>query len=594
MAGTGSSQFLGDTSVVYEARMLEVEENFGTLPRREDYANEDAYRQALVEQYLRGRDMEYQLHVKNEAMKAYNVSYGDNQRAGMRVQNNRAWSGYAGNRYAQDSCYSFTPEIVQITSRGMNNQHCCAISSTSYTQCISDRMGYQGDDNLIVARSRVINGDVGRRNNCFAASSIHYMDSIPPEFTSGSSGNVRQGGEQIPQGTTLSQGIRNGLINIGDEFSIRTGQANGNTTTGCHAMYLVDIEKDAEGNVISYTLGGNNPPTLEVVTADKFNSHYYGTKALVSVVHTNDWIKEQDKARVDAMSISELEEAVRVQSGNISSVVEDMRETEDDYIAMGGYSPTYKLGRAGSYRSYYEDLTRDSQVYIDDYNTRVDEVAARNPDVIMVIPEVREKLSNIDIPGVEEQNDITTTGFTQEERQDIESTFDGQVEDAEWMLQDNREQLNEGVYGNDVEQMAQRTDELETIPQKTEAQLQKEAKMRTWFKTVKLNTDLVDVMVSKYGIDVAYDLALKSMESPAQICNNTDGQWRNSKGCINYLIENEVTDEVVANITERSADDVAGARPLRDDEKIQPLGGETVQIQMNPSLQARLYGVKSL
>ena len=606
---------------VYEARMLALDNNVSDIPTRSDYANEEEYRRALEMMYLDGRQLEYQYHVQNEAMKAYNVSYGENKNAGARVQNGRAWGGYRTNAAARDTCYNYTPEIVNATARGANNLHCCAISSTSYTYALSERMGYCGDDNLIVPKSRVVNGHVGRANNCYAANSIHFMDSIPPEYTASIKSAARSGGSVIPENMTLSQGIQQGLIGVGDEFSIRTGQADGNTTTGCHAMYLVNIERDENGNVVSYTLGGNNPPTLEVVGATQFASHYYGSKPLVSVVNTGEWVRDQDLARVENMSIEELEQAVANQKGAVSSVIEDMKESEYDYMDLNGHTPVARLGRAGGYKSYYEGLTASSLEYISDCQ-EADEVAARAAveierqksrermaSTMNLIDSMGVDLEAIGVKGVSDDavlevdepetleiiastEEVGET-YTQEERLEIEQVVDGQIEDSEIQLQDNIEAINEGSYGSDVEQVVEQIEVYEVAArEKTAAELAKENKMQTWFKSVKLDPALVDVMVSKYGVDIAYDLALKSLMEPAGVAQGIDGAWRNSKDCIRYFIENDVADETVAGITGKSVESVRAGRPVRveEREKIVTCSNNGVRAEMDRYFYDRIYG----
>ena len=90
--------------------------------------------------------------------------------------------------------------------------------------------------------------------------------------------------------------------------------------------------------------------------------------------------------------------------------------------------------------------------------------------------------------------------------------------------------------------------------------------MYQWFanRNIKLDTKLVDKMIEKYGIDIAYDLALKSMMEPTKLMANTDGKWRNSRKSICYFIEEDVSDEKIAKITGRSLDEVKSLKPTKE------------------------------
>jgi hypothetical protein len=87
--------------------------------------------------------------------------------------------------------------------------------------------------------------------------------------------------------------------------------------------------------------------------------------------------------------------------------------------------------------------------------------------------------------------------------------------------------------------------------EKTPAELKKITKMQGWFSRVKIDPALVDSMVEKYGVDVAYDLALKSMTEPYNVCQGVGTNFMSSNKCINYFLNNEVSDEVIARVTGR-------------------------------------------
>ena len=567
MAMSGSEKNL-NPDIVYEGRMAIYGDLLENRPKRENFTNDEEYKSALIDEYLKGREIEYQLCVQNEAMKAYNISYYTNKKYNRRKENTSAWAGYptTTTELKLDSCYNTTPEIAKITNKGITKGNSCAISATSFTYSLSEKMGYSGKENIIIPKSRVINNTISLDNNCFAANCIHRMDSISGKYTQSIPSLNKKNGKNINTKITLSSAIENGMIDIGDEFSIKTGKANiEKGTTGCHAMFVVDIKRDSNGKVISYTLGGNNPPTLEVVTKENFKTHRYGSKSVVSIVNTNKWIKDKDKEKVSKMSIQELEELVVSQKDNLKSVIEDLKKTEECYINIKGYK-SYKLwGYSYGYREYYEKNTKEFEEILKKYNTKETEIEVKDPVVV-------EENDNKDIKHM----------YSKDERVDIEETMEKQAIKAEDKLKNNEKSIEDGTYGKDEQKIGEAVDKRikeeivkESIPQtkektidkiKTKEYIKKETKMYQWFanRNIKLDTKLVDKMIEKYGIDIAYDLALKSMMEPTKLMANTDGKWRNSRKSICYFIEEDVSDEKIAKITGRSLDEVKSLKPTKE------------------------------
>lgn len=465
LGGQEEATFSGDPDWVYHARLDEFRNEFTPISR--EGLTDEEYREALTGQYLAYREQRYQYVVQNEAMKAYNVSYSANKDANRKVQNNLTWRGYPGNEFVADSCYmnsSFIANKVNGADAGefgREGRESCAISATSYTYQISEKMGYTGENNLIVPASRVINGGVGRSNNAFSANWIHYMESTPPEFTSASDGSVRPGGTRLAD-MSLNEAIQSGNIGIGDEFSIRMGdESEDKSTSGCHAMYLVDVERDANGRVISYTLGGNNPPTLEVV--DPSASSKFGNRDVVSVVHTGDWVRHQDAQRIEGMSIEELETELSQERQEVETLIGEMRETEQNYISIGGYDAG-SLGRSGGYKTYYEGLSSASEEYVRSINQPIlgnemaDDVAGRMLNAKPVLDPSDMELAPINLGLTEDQQRVLRRAermygenfedYSPEERQEVVDTMEEQRIDAERQVQVNEALIEKGAYGN--------------------------------------------------------------------------------------------------------------------------------------------------
>lgn len=350
---TPTSRYEKNYTTVYKATVSQVakdrhiiaDNSFPKL-KREDFTSDDAYREALVAQYQAIRAQEYSYVVQNESMKAFNVAYGNNQRKKSRCENQQSWNGYP--QTSVDSCFNRTKEIAKTSDGYVPGENCCAISATSLTAQISGKMGYDGQNNLIKPKSRIIGGSVGPRNNPGAAKYLNQLDSIPPE--------CRISYKDEAKAPTLNEAVKKGIIKVGDEFSIRTGEARGNITTGCHAMVLADIQYAADGKtVISYTLQGNNPPTLKQVDVQK--PDYYGSRKLVCVTKTNDWIRTQDAKKINGMSAEQLQEEIAATRQRLSATIDEIQATETEYVQNKRYAqPAPNIGRTDGYGKHYNEV----------------------------------------------------------------------------------------------------------------------------------------------------------------------------------------------------------------------------------------------
>ena len=234
---------------------------------------------------------------------------------------------------------------------------------------------------------------------------------------------------------------------------------------------------------------------------------------------------------------------------------------------------------------YTSEEGKDNEEAMENYHR---ELIEKTSTMIKNIVSTITGTSTIDGENYEDNTVVPDARFSEdmllglEDRRRIIHSMAGQHVEAEAQYQQNASEIASGEYGNDVasqisrenEQVAVVVESTSVEREKTKAEIQKETKMNGWFSRVGIDTAMVDTLVEKYGIDVAYDLALTSMINPAKVCNSTDGKWRNSKACLNYFLENEVADEVVANITGRSADEVARSRPSRKVEGIKVETGE--------------------
>ncbi len=312
--------------------------------KREDFASDAEYRQALVAQYKAMRQKEYGYVVQNEAMKAYTVFSDANKNAGRRVENEKAWNGYRNNKNASDTCITRAPVINKATNGPQNGSFaCCAITGASMTSQISGKMGYDGKNNLIQPKSRYnSSGEVTNKNNIVSAAEIDNLQSIAPQYRFRPSKPI-----------TLSQAVKNGSVGIGDEISIRIKQPQDNTTSGCHAMVIVDIQRDKNNNVVSYTLMANNPPCLQVVDANSPNDKY-GSKNLHCAVRTSKWIGDKINGEIGQNeSIESIEKKVAAERRKLQNLTDDMYRTETNYVAGKHYNDKTKLASSTGFGSVY-------------------------------------------------------------------------------------------------------------------------------------------------------------------------------------------------------------------------------------------------
>jgi len=377
-------------------RQTDLEFSFPTL-KETDFPSHEAYEKALREQYLALREKEYNLVVQREAVAAFNVSYGANKAAEDRKENWNAWDGYSANpaeaytKRPTDSCFDQTYRIATECDGHVSPAWCCAISATSMTAQISDCMGYTGKDNLIQPKSRCLKDKNGKyildkdgnklvtpRNNPNAADSLNKFDSIPPEY--------RINYDNVATAPTLNDAVKNGIIQVGDEFSIKTGEGNG-ITTGCHAMVLADVQYAADGKTVtSYTLQGNNPPTLQVINPNDPNeigpnAKSYAKRKVVCVTKTNQWIKDKDAAAIKGKSAEDLQQMIAQERDKTAQTIDRLHQAETTYVTNKNYQkpPAYHTTKIDKERKTYRSASPEAVGRTDGFGAQYNELAAPQP-----------------------------------------------------------------------------------------------------------------------------------------------------------------------------------------------------------------------
>ena len=387
-------------------RTAELKADFCKL-KENDFESEEAYKSALISQYISLRQKEYEYVVRNEAIKAYIVASEANRACGKKIENETegVWSGYEQYPLSADTCYAKVPELVKIGDTPREG-FSCAISANSLVMKISDEMGYTGQDNLIVPKSRVIRDEKGKmlgvsdENNLSAASYIHLQDSIPSECRVSYSNQAKK--------PTLTSAIKQGMVGIGDEISIVTGTAQNNTTTGCHAMVIVDVQKNEKGEVINYTLQANNPPSLTTIDAGK--TSYYGEKELYCAVKASQWMQDKTNQEVSMdMSVQELEAKVAGTKSKVGHLVNELHDTEKHYVTEKHYNDIRPIGISEGFgERYNEDLNLADIKYREIMRNRRNNMMEEAREQIMQdfrnqIGELSENKNNFDSARIEMQ-----------------------------------------------------------------------------------------------------------------------------------------------------------------------------------------------
>lgn len=160
---------------------------------------------------------------------------------------------------------------------------------------------------------------------------------------------------------TLREAIKNGNLNIGDSYSLAQKNTATSSTTG-HAMVVVDIVKDKNGNVTSYTVQGNNPH--EFFTFGINDKSERAVRRGQAGVRTSVFMEgkiENEKQDLSKLSTAELEAEVVKQRGETEQVIADLKETETHFVESKNYNKNAASGFAQGYAKQYAAAKNDVQ-----------------------------------------------------------------------------------------------------------------------------------------------------------------------------------------------------------------------------------------
>lgn len=311
-----------------------------------DFADENAYREYLLQSYNTLRHKEYEYIVRDETMKVYNLACDSATISNVKnVDNQMVWNGYRQYINAaktpeekkrredqvKNCAMGRAPEIGR-TCIGTDGTgfHCCAVSASAITAQISGQMGYDGKDNLLIPVFR--GSSPSRRNNIVSAACLSQADSIQEHQN-----NIPA---MLPQKTnaknkTLNELVRTGELSIGDSFAINMGTGANNTSSGKHAMIIADVIKDDKGNVTSYIIQANNKHCLQEININNKND-YWGSKTVCDIVKTHEFINSKiniEQQDLSKLPLSELEERLNNQRAKTVQAITNLNITEEYNIS---------------------------------------------------------------------------------------------------------------------------------------------------------------------------------------------------------------------------------------------------------------------
>jgi len=384
-----------NTNKMKDLRLQEVNLGYPTLSRADFPQGEEgdtAYRQALEKQYQELRQKQYEYTLQNEAMKMYNLSRDASVCLGNRSENICMWTGYrnyidaapnqAERKRRQEqvnNCAASISRDLALNDWGTRGNYdfgkraSCAITASSILCTTCAQMGYDGDRNS--ENANLIIPQKSPRGHVNSAANMYYdSDSIRaqkidnPNLTQTAIKDVYH----VPANTkSLDEMFQQKPcpFGVGDGISIVTGVPDEKKgTTGCHAMTIVDIQKDPSGKVISYTLQANNPAAYDTCYVGKGSK--WGSKPFRGVVHTQDWMTQKIQDETASKSIADLERGIAetkaslvggtIEKDNqcvqVNGVINDLAQTEE-YYKNKGYC--YNANKNHTYSHYPETYDKN-------------------------------------------------------------------------------------------------------------------------------------------------------------------------------------------------------------------------------------------
>ena len=404
----------------------------------ENFNSDDEYRTALLDQYEKLRREEYNYTVRNETLKAYNLSC-DGRKAG--INPNNAWGGYheypqflkQHTEHADSAQVQQFPELCP-NPKYMNTHknvkrdgsvksvgaYTCAVTSTALQMQICDKMGYE-DNSIII-------------NKKSYASAEGAATCVPEQYQINGDGKK-----------TLNQMILSGEIGVGDEVSIYPKPNNKKkdntvvTASGKHCITIAAVNRNKSGEIIGFTYQANNVEAFRDV--DIHDNNGQGGKLVYNAVKTHVWMEDkinEERTNLSQKTTEELAAEVSATRQRTGDLIDNLQKTEQ-YAASHrkGNMQNYLADAESSFRQEFNDRKSSYEI------RRIEPTVIRQADPAVNMP----TLEDIKVPYAEDK--ISSKAAFKDQR------FDARTEERKKADEARRENEHTVSSPQKTEQQAQ-------------------------------------------------------------------------------------------------------------------------------------------
>ena len=315
------------TDDVAQKRHQDLDGKFPQLDQAQ-FASEDEYRQALINQYSQMRQEQY----KNTCLSAGINAYDTALQCGGNM-NTVLWDCGKFKNYdtiINDSIYSYAPNVLPPSTQNFSRhkaqkdngtfkygEYCCAASACTVEAGICDKMELSG---LIKQDAR----NTGAANLA-PFDKDHKLSGLG--------------------GKALWRQIEEGKVGPGDQIS---RESTGNSVSGRHAEVIVAVNRDENGKLLSYVVQGNNSANLHVINTPssypvKTVKDKSGKKRVEPAMYTigcmNKWVNEQltqEAQNLQSKTTEELQSTVAEQKEKTHQSITELEKNEQHMFATQG------------------------------------------------------------------------------------------------------------------------------------------------------------------------------------------------------------------------------------------------------------------
>ncbi len=292
-------------------RRKDVENNYPEL-KRADFDSDEAFAEALREQYRALRESEYEMEVSRQCLEMFNAS------SKIRKINRDIWikplKDKEENVNKRDSAvYTACERPPMLDPRKPapyvknGGIACCAKTAVSVVAQVSDNLGYTGTDNIMSQTDRLA--------SMASASGVH--DAV--------------GNKQYKKTGKLCDLVKSGEIGPGAVVSV---PSPGNGGSGYHAMVLAGVRRDKNGNVSGYYLQGNNKTSY---TYYDINDKSGRNTSQVICTATNQWMNERIDNELAGKTPEEMQAMINAAKGRMTCAggsIDRLQSAETEMMSM--------------------------------------------------------------------------------------------------------------------------------------------------------------------------------------------------------------------------------------------------------------------